>query len=224
MFVGHYAVAFGAKRAAPRVSLGILFAATSLIDLLWPIFLSLGWERARIEPGNTMVTPLAFVHYPWTHSLVGAAVWAALFALLYWLVTRYAGGTLVVGLVTISHWLLDAFVHRPDLPIFPGSSYLVGLGLWNSVSGTVLVEGGLFIAGVWLYASNTNARDAVGRYGFWCLVCFLVLIYAANLFGPPPPSVDAVAFAGLAAWLLPFWAEWFDRRRFSNGTEAHVTA
>ena len=121
MFVGHYAVAFGAKRAAPRVSLGILFAATSLIDLLWPIFLLLGWERARIEPGNTMVTPLAFVHYPWTHSLVGAAVWAALFALLYWLVTRYAGGTLVVGLVTISHWLSSVPMAAARPPCYDSS-------------------------------------------------------------------------------------------------------
>ena len=223
MFIGHYAVAFGAKRAAPRVSLGVLFAATSLLDLLWPIFLFLGWERVRIDPGNTAVTPLAFVYYPITHSLVGAAAWAVLFALLYWAFTRYAAGAAVVGLVTVSHWFLDALVHRPDLPVLSGSSLLIGLGLWNSAAGTVLVEGGIFTAGVWLYASRTGPRDAVGRYGFWILVGFLVLVYAANLLGPPPPSVDAVAYAGLAAWLLPFWAAWLDRHRTPHETALYAS-
>ncbi len=97
MFIGHYAVALGVKRAVPRVSLGVLFAATSLVDLLWPIFLLLGWERVRIDPGNTAVTPLAFILYPITLSVVGAAAWAVLFALLYWAFTRYAVGSAVVG-------------------------------------------------------------------------------------------------------------------------------
>jgi hypothetical protein len=223
MFIGHYAVAFGVKRAVPRVSLGVLFAATSLIDLLWPIFLLLGWERVRIDPGNTVVTPLDFVYYPITHSLIGAAGWAVLLALLYWAWTRYAAGALVVALVALSHWFLDLLVHRPDLPIVPGSSHLVGLGLWNSFPGTILVEGGLCVAGVWLYATAAHARDRVGRYAFWSLVGFLALIYAANLLGPPPPSVNAVAYAGLASWFLPFWAAWFDRHRTPHGTALYAS-
>lgn len=214
MLIGHFAVAFAAKRAVPRVSLGVLVAATELIDLLWPLFLFAGLESVRIDPGNTAVTPLAFVHYPITHSLVGASGWAILFGLLYWAVTRYAAGAVVVGLVTVSHWFLDALVHRPDLPLYPGSSTLVGLGLWNSVAGTVLVEGGMFLAGVWLYASGTRPRDRVGRYALWAFVAFLVLIYIGNLFGPPPPSVQAIAWAGMASYLLALWAEWFDRHRF----------
>jgi len=214
LLIGHFAVAFAAKRAVPRVSLGVLVAATELIDLLWPLFLFAGLESVRIDPGNTAVTPLAFVHYPITHSLVGASGWAILFGLLYWAVTRYAAGAVVVGLVTVSHWFLDALVHRPDLPLYPGSSTLVGLGLWNSVAGTVLVEGGMFLAGVWLYASGTRPRDRVGRYALWAFVAFLVLIYIGNLFGPPPPSVQAIAWAGMASYLLALWAEWFDRHRF----------
>jgi len=213
VLIGHFAVAFAAKRAVPRVSLGVLVAATELIDLLWPLFLFAGLEEVRIDPGNTAFTPLAFVHYPITHSLVGAAGWAILFGLLYWAVTRYVAGAVVVGLVTVSHWFLDALVHRPDLPLYPGSSTLVGLGLWNSVTGTVLVEGGMFVAGVWLYTSGTQARDRVGRYALWAFIAFLVLIYIGNLFGPPPPSVQAIAWVGLASYIIPLWAGWFDRHR-----------
>jgi len=213
MFIGHYAVAFAAKRAAPRVSLGVLVAATSLLDLLWPLCLLLGWERARIDPGNTAFTPLAFVHYPISHSLVSAAGWSLLCGLVYWGATRYRSGAVVVALVALSHWYLDALVHRPDLPLYPGSPLRVGLGIWNSIPATLLLEGAMFAGGVWLYAAATRAKDAVGRYAFPGFVVFMALAYAGNLLGPPPPSWQAVAWVGIAAWLFPFWAEWFDRHR-----------
>lgn len=213
MFIGHYAVAFAAKRAAPRVSLGVLVAATSLLDLLWPVFLLLGWEQVRVEPGNTAFTPLAFAHYPITHSLVAAAGWSMLFGRLYWGIARYAAGALIAALVAVSHWYLDAVVHRPDLPLAQGSSLRVGLGLWNSIPGTLLLEGALFAGGVWLYASATRARDAVGRVALWGLVGLMLLAYAGNVLGPPPPSWQAVAWVGMAGWIFPFRAEWFDRHR-----------
>ncbi|MGD8378091.1 MAG: hypothetical protein PVJ40_00045 [Gammaproteobacteria bacterium] len=213
MFIGHYAVALGAKRVMPRVSLGILVAASSLVDLLWPVFLLLGWEQVRVEPGNTVLTPLAFVHYPITHSLVGATGWAVFFGGVYWAATRHRSGALMVAGVTLSHWFLDAIVHRPDLPLWPGSVALIGLGLWNSIPGTVALEGSMFLAGVWLYAAASRPRDGIGRYAFWSLTGLLALIYAANVFGSPPPDPEAVAWVGLAGWLIPFWAEWADRHR-----------
>ena len=79
MFVGHLAVALGAKRAAPRVPLAVLVAAAFALDLLWPLMLLAGIESVRIDPGNTAFTPLAFDHYPWSHSLatvLGGASWA----------------------------------------------------------------------------------------------------------------------------------------------------
>jgi len=42
MFIGHYALGLAAKRLAPRTSLGTLFVAPTLADLLWPVFLLLG--------------------------------------------------------------------------------------------------------------------------------------------------------------------------------------
>jgi hypothetical protein len=70
MFIGHFAIGFAAKRAAPVVSLGTLFLACQLADLVWPTLVLAGVERFEIRPGITVVTPFDFVHYPWSHSLV----------------------------------------------------------------------------------------------------------------------------------------------------------
>jgi hypothetical protein len=213
VFIGHYAVGFAAKRAAPRTSLGLLLGAAIFLDLLWPILLLLGWEQVKIDPGNTPFTPLDFVRYPISHSLVTVIGWSILFGLLYRVLSGYSRGAMVIGLAVASHWFLDAIVHRPDLPLFPGSRTVVGLGLWNSISATVAVEGLMFVAGLWIYMSMTHPRDRIGKYAFWSFVVLIVGIYAANIAGPPPPSTQAVAVVGLAAWLFPLWAAWFDRHR-----------
>jgi hypothetical protein len=212
MFIGHYAVGFAAKRAAPGASLGVLIAAAGLVDLLFPVFTVAGWEQVRIEPGATAVAPFAFI-YPLSHSLLTGVGWAVLFAALYWVWTRYLAGAVTIALAVVSHWLLDLVTHRPDLPLYPGGATLAGLGLWNSVAGTVAVEGLLFVAGVWVYAAMTRPRDRTGRYAFWSFVALLVVLYAASLLGPSPPSMTAMAVVGLLAWLFVFWAAWFDRHR-----------
>jgi hypothetical protein len=62
------------------------------------------------------------------------------------------GVALLVGGVVVSHWVLDFVTHAPDMPLWPGSSPRVGLGLWRSVPATFFVEGALFVAGIALYA------------------------------------------------------------------------
>jgi membrane-bound metal-dependent hydrolase YbcI (DUF457 family) len=186
----------------------VLTAAALLPDLLWSVFLLAGLERVQVEPGNTAMTPLAFVHYPISHSLLTTAMWAALLASIYYAVSRYRRGALIAGVAVLSHWFLDALAHRPDLPLYPGAMAYAGLGLWNSVPGTIVVEVGMFIAGVWLYARRCHAGIRL-----WVFVAFLLAVYAANVTGPPPPNARAVAVVGLASWLLPVWAEWVDRGR-----------
>ncbi len=212
MFIGHFAVGLAAKRVAPRTSLGTLFAAAQLLDLVWPVLLLLGLEEVRVDPGNTPFTPLDFVNYPWTHSLALVLVWAVMFGLVYWTRTRYLLGGLVVGALVLSHWVLDLVTHRPDLPLAPGLPR-VGLGLWYSVPATLVVEGGLFLAGVGMYALGTRPRTLAGSVGFWTLVVVLVGIYLANVLGPPPPSPAAIGVAGLLLWLFIPWAAWVDRNR-----------
>src|SRR6266699_7068622 len=111
MFIGHNAVGFASKRAVPRISLGWLMAAPMLVDLIWPIFLLLGIEHVRIRPGMTRLTPFDFYDYPWSHSLLMAAVWSVVAGVLYFAFTRYKRGAIVLGIGVISHWVLDYLTH-----------------------------------------------------------------------------------------------------------------
>lgn len=213
MFIGHIAVGLAAKKAAPRTSLGTLLMAAQFTDLLWPILLLLGVEQVAIVPGSTVVTPLAFLSYPISHSLLADIGWATLFAGGYQILKDYSRGALWVGIAVLSHWFLDALSHRPDLPLYPGSRTLIGLGLWNSLAGTIVVEGLLFGAGVLFYLKTTRAKDRTGAYAFWSLIALLVLLYLGNLFGPIPPNVTSIAILGLLGWLLVPWGYWIDRHR-----------
>ena len=214
MFIGHFALGLAAKRAAPRVSLPVLFSAAQLADLLWPFLLLAGAERVRIAPGITAFTPLDFVSYPYSHSLLLLGVWGVLFVFAYKKVSRAAAvASRTLLALVVSHWVLDFVTHRPDMPIYPGGPK-VGLGLWNSVPATVVVEFAMFGVGVWMYLHGTRARDAQGRWGFWALAVFLAVVYIANISGPPPPSVTAIWISGIAGGLvLLVWSWWVDRHR-----------
>lgn len=217
MFIGHFAVAFAAKRAVPTVSLGTWFVACELVDLIWPVLLLLGIETVAISPGITAFTPLDFVSYPWTHSLLMCAVWALAMGGLYWALRHDKVAAIIVGVVVLSHWFLDAIAHRPDLPLTPGSDVKIGLGLWNSVAATLVLETAMFVAALWFYAAGVQARDRIGRYGFLALVALLVVSYASAAFGPLPPNVAAIAWTGLAGGVLfGGLGYWVDRHRMAR--------
>lgn len=213
MFIGHFALGLAAKRATPNVSLALLFTAAQLADTLWPIFLATGLEQVRIEPGNTAFTPLDFVSYPYSHSLILLGAWGLTMALACRAFVRDGWVVPVIAGLVVSHWLLDFITHRPDMPVYPGSPKL-GLGLWNSIPATVAVEVPMFLAGVWIYARSTRARDGVGQWAFISLMVTLLLIYVANIFGPPPPSVRVLVITMAAGIpLLIGWSWWADRHR-----------
>jgi hypothetical protein len=213
VFIGHAAVGFASKAAAPRASLGWLLAAPFLLDFLWPVFVLLGIEQTTIERGPTPFLNFAFDSYPWSHSLAMAVVWAVLYGAFAHFFTQQAAVGVVAGLGVVSHWICDAIVHRPDLPLWPGSMVYVGMGLWNSVPLTLAVELSMFAAGVWLYTRATRPRDGSGRWALAALVAFLLAAYAGAAFGPPPPNMTAAAIGTLALLLLVPWAIWIDRHR-----------
>src|SRR5919112_1422767 len=140
MFLGHYGLAFAAKRAAPRASLGILTFAAQFLDELWPILLLAGLEQVRIVPGYMAASPLEFTSYPISHSLLMAIVWGALIGALYFAARRFGRAAWVVGLLVVSHWFLDLPMHAADLPLTPGSGAKFGWGLWNSITATYIIE------------------------------------------------------------------------------------
>jgi hypothetical protein len=217
MFIAHYAVGLASKKFAPRASLGALMAAPILLDLLWPIFLLLGWEHVSVEPSNNPFLRLAFDSYPISHGLLAVVGWAILYAALYYGFTRYETGALVIWMGVISHWVLDYFVHRPDLPLYAGGSRMFGLGLWNHRWAAIAVEAVLFGFGIWLYLKQTKPKDKIGVYAFWGFVIALLLAYAAAAFGPPPPqSVRKLAIITLCTAVLIPWAWWFDSHREAN--------
>jgi hypothetical protein len=208
MFLGHMAVGLAGKRAAPGVSLGTWLAAAQFVDLLWPVFLLLGLEHVRIAPGITAFTPLDFTDYPITHSLVGCAGWAAVFAA-GWIARRHSMRiALLLAAAVLSHWVLDVVSHRPDVPVLPHGPY-IGLGLWYSVPATLAVELSMLAAGVAIYiGQRASARR---RASFWLLIALLGVAYFGAAFGPPPPDVRTLALSALAMWLLLPWAWWADR-------------
>ena len=216
MFVGHLAVAFGAKKLEPRIPLGAAVAAAFGLDLLWPVLLLAGFEVVRVSPNDTAFTHLAFESYPWSHSLVMVLVWSVATGLVArkLLDSRRAGA--ILGGLVLSHWLLDLVTHRPDLPLWPGGP-VYGLGLWNSVAATLVLEGALIGIGLALYLRATRANDRVGSLGLYSLVALCTLLWVTQPWAPPPPSATAVAGGSLMLWLLPPWSRWAERHRSVRG-------
>jgi membrane-bound metal-dependent hydrolase YbcI (DUF457 family) len=213
MFIGHFAVGFAAKKAAPKAPLALLMVCVAWADILWTIFLMLGWEHARIAPGDTKYTPLDLYDYPWSHSLLMLVLWAALLGGVYWLIRKDAAGAWIVGGCVVSHWVLDWVTHRPDMPLYPGGPKF-GLGLWNSIAGTMTVEIAMYAVGVWMYMSTTRAKNWVGRYIAWAFVVVLLFVFVADRFSVPPESMHEVAQTGLIATVITIsWVWWFDRNR-----------
>ena len=213
MFIAHYALGLAAKRAAPRTSLGNLFIAPTLADLLWPIFLLLGAEQVHAIPNSNPFLVGWFDDYPYSHSLFMLLVWGALYGYLYRARTGNKRGALVIGVLVVSHWVLDCITHRPDMPVYPGGPK-VGLGLWNSVTATIVVETLMLVVGAVMYARATRARDGIGRWGFWSLVALLVIAYVGSIKTPPPSSIAALAVGAIIfGWVFVLLAWWVDRHR-----------
>jgi hypothetical protein len=212
MLAGHLAVALAAKRVEPRLPLAATIAAAFWLDLLWPVLLLAGLESVRIDPGNTAFTNLAFDSYPWTHSLLAVIGWSLVASLAWRGAARTTRGGAVLGALVLSHWILDYVTHRPDLPLWPGGP-LVGLRLWDSIPGTILVEGGLLAVGAVIYARGTTPRSPTGTWAFIGLVLLVATLWITQPWSPPPPNPTAVALGALMLWLLIPWARWIETQR-----------
>jgi hypothetical protein len=212
MFLGHVALGLAAKRVTPNVSLALLILGCQFADTLWPVFLALGLEQVRIDPGNTAFTPLDFVSYPYSHSLVLLTIWAVVYGLACRFLVGGKGVFRLTSVLVLSHWLLDLVTHRPDLPLYPGGPKM-GLGLWNSIPGTLAVELTMYAVGLWIYLRTTRARDSIGRWAFAALAAFLLVAYLANLAGAPPSVPALYLTAIVASVVLTLWSWWADHHR-----------
>jgi len=216
VFLSHFAVGLAAKRAAPAISLGTLILACQLADIIWPVLVLLGIEQLAIAPGITTVTPLDFISYPYSHSLVALTVWGILAAAAYRMARGRSATTLaliiIVGVV-LSHWVLDVVSHRADMPLAPGGGPKLGFELWRSMPATLIVEFTMLAIGLRTYLGVTQARDRTGSVALWAMIGVLIVLYLASVFGPPPPSPEAVAWSAVGMWLFVAWGYWIDRHR-----------
>lgn len=226
MFLGHYGFAFALKRAEPKLSLGTLFLAVQLADLLWGVFVLLGWEHARIVPGYTPSGPLEFLDYPISHSLVAVLVWSVVAAAAYYSwptrdTTRHWQAAAVVGVAVFSHYPLDLLVHVPDLPLFGNDSPKLGLGLWNHPVAAMIAEFLVFGIGLALYVAVRSHRHPIRTGRLAVLVLVLVGTYLASVYGPLPPSMTTVAVSAIVFILgVAALAAWADRRATPQELEA----
>jgi hypothetical protein len=217
MLLGHYGVALAIKRAEPKISLGVLFLASQLADLLWGCFLLLGWEHVRIVPDTNPLLTFVFIDYPISHGLVGMIAAGIGAGIVYYSwptrdTTRHFRASVIVGLTVMSHYLLDVIVHEPDLPLAGNDSPKLGLGLWNHFGLSVALELVVLAAGAAAYATLKSRRHPVRPARLAIVLVVLLGVYAAAILGPPPTNVTAVA-AGDIVFLLVMVAlgAWADK-------------
>lgn len=206
MFIGHFAPAFLAATHRKSSSLPVLFIGGQLVD--WAFFglLLTGAERMRFAPGTSAMNPMDLYQMPYTHSLIGAGVWALGFALLIALGGKGRTAALIGFGVVLSHWVLDFLVHVPDLTL-AGQPPKLGLGLWNHPLLEMPLEIALTLGSLALYARATGGM----RPALWALAVLLLALQAVNWFGPQPGLVDASVtwtawFAYGVATLGAYWA------------------
>ncbi|MHA2139978.1 MAG: metal-dependent hydrolase [Candidatus Thorarchaeota archaeon] len=225
MFIGHYGVAFVLKKYNPKLSLGVLFVAVQLVDVAFFIFLPLGIENARVVPGFTEASPLDLYNFPITHSLVGSIAWAvAVFLLVRFNPLKNSTITeserqwnaLILGVAVLSHYVLDFLVHNPDLLLVPGIDVKIGLGLWNSIIASVVLELAILLVGGWIYLqSSVSGGGSVGKYGMPVFMIVLVILTILTPFQSFPNILAAAALGGSLIVIFALTAFWLDSKRSS---------
>ena len=200
--------------------LGLLFVAVQLLDFLWTILNLAGVEHTEIAPGITAASPLNFVSYPFSHGLLAAVIWSGL----VYLVMRYgvkirgrlpARTAWIMAVAVFSHWVLDWFTHRADLPLAGNESVKTGLGLWNHPAAALLLEAVITIGGLALYLRRSRENGLGGKFGMILLMSIVLLFTVVGMMGgSPPPNVPILAATALVMYVvIALLAGWLDRKR-----------
>jgi len=219
MFIGHYGVSFAAKRFAPRTSLGVLFLAVQLLDVLFTIFVLAGVEHLRVVPGFTEYNAYDLYYMPYTHSLIGALGWSILAGFL----AAAIGGRKAapwVAFAVFSHFLLDVPMHTPDMPIFGNNSAKIGLGLWRHRDLALSAELLTLAVGVWVWR-HAPTLTPWPRLRTYMFIGLLFAFAVATPFLPPPRDGTQFAWQALAAYIaLAALAGWLDRASQATAVQA----
>ncbi|MEJ8810639.1 hypothetical protein WKW77_06135 [Variovorax ureilyticus] len=206
MFAGHMGVGLALQRAERRVNVGVFVAAGLLLDMVLWLFVLLGWETVTLPADFTRTHQPEFT-FPYSHGLLAAIGWSALagataFAAYGRLGPSRKRVAALVAAAVFSHWLLDALVHRPELPLAGFGSPRVGLGLWQNMSVALAVEAAIVVFGLCLFLPGCHLSR--GRRAALAILTLVVLGFTVvgMTSAQPPPSPKAMAFSSLAAVLL----------------------
>jgi hypothetical protein len=162
VIAGHFGLAAAVKAKERETPLWALMLATQWLDVVFVPLFVLGVERIEAVPGAPGYGG-GVIYADYTHSLLGAAVLAAVFGAGCSLAYGRCSGV-VLGAVALSHWALDLVVHRADLPLLPGNAAglpRLGFGLWRAPVVCALVELALVVGGslAYLRAAAAVVRD-----------------------------------------------------------------
>ncbi|MBI4938449.1 MAG: hypothetical protein HY846_09610 [Nitrosomonadales bacterium] len=217
MFAGHVGAALAIGRVERRVNPGAFVFAALLLDVVLWIFILLGLETVAI-PGNFAATHQPEFVFPYSHGLLAATAWSLLAGIAAFLWYPHLGAAklraaAVAGLAVFSHWLLDALVHAPGLPLAGESSAKVGLGLWQTMPIALVIEAFIALAGLWLFLAGAKLSRGKKVWLSVLVLATLVFTIAGMTVAPPPPSATAMASSSLATLaIVCFLAGWFGKR------------
>lgn len=219
MFIGHFGVGLALKRADKTLSLGLLFIAVQLSDLIYGVTLLIGVEKVHIVAGANPLASAEYIFFPYSHSLVATLLLAGLVALIFLIIPFKSSlpkskTALVMATAVLSHFVLDVITHNPDMDLLGNGVYKIGLGLWNYPIASYIVEALLLISGLWIYLRSTKSKSFSGKYGLPILGAILLIFNAVSTFGPPQTNVEYFAVTMLAVYLgTIIVAFWLDRKR-----------
>jgi hypothetical protein len=160
VIAGHFGFAAAVKAKERATPLWALMLATQWLDVVFAPLLGAGVETmVPLDSAKPNEYGNAIIHADYTHSLIGALVLSVVLGVA--LAAKYGKRSgVVIGLVAMSHWLLDLPLHRGDMQIIAGTPGTLGFGLWRSPAASASIELGLVVAGTWLY--GRAARDVAG--------------------------------------------------------------
>jgi hypothetical protein len=217
MLLGHVAAGLAGKKFASRVSLGTLVLAGTLSDLVFTVLVIAGVEHLRIVPGITAVNPFDMYDYPFSHGLLANIVMAVLFAGIYFLIKKDRRSSIVLGLVVLSHWVLDVISHCPDMALIGSDGPKVGLGLWNSFAGSVAVELVLILVGLILYLRATKPRRALSYLPLSLFILYSAFMFTGWLLGTIPENLIVVYISSgimmIIYLALAYWTDYLREKR-----------
>ena len=205
MFVGHYAPVFALRAVRQSPGLAAGFVAVQLVDIGFMSLSYFGVEKWAANPSIKGFMPIDLYFMPYTHSLVGSALWAIgaglIFALFAKEGRRLFDGALI-GLLVFSHWLLDLVVHRHDLALgLDDAGNKLGFSLWDQPLVVIPLELGMMLGALAIYVSATKPNGVAGRIMPWLVGGILVAVSCVNWFTPPPADIATFSGMGLAGYL-----------------------